>query len=568
MIAHIACLRVSFDPGVRRPQSRRYVGMRNKTRHVLLLSTLLVSASCGGSTQSNKLGAMHASGAPQAATSSDDMTYAGESEAPMAERSYAPTGRSAIAANASSMPAPSPTTALTEDYAATNENSFHAPSKQAFSTFSIDVDTASYSNTRRFLISGHMPPTSAVRVEEFINYFSYDYADPAKDVPFAVHSETTTAPWNPKHELLRIGLQGQRIDNSELPQRNIVFLIDVSGSMSNADKLPLLREGFKMLTKTLGEEDHVSIVVYAGAAGAVLLPTSGANQDAIMGALDKLKSGGSTNGGQGIQLAYKLAEQNFDPNAINRVILASDGDFNVGMTNKDALIELVEEKRKSGVYLSVLGFGRGNLKDATMEQIADKGNGNYSYIDSAREAQKVLVDEGGSTLVTIAKDVKIQVEFNSAAVKSYRLIGYENRMLAKEDFDNDKVDAGELGPGHSVTALYEVEPKAGKGNQPMATVKLRYKRPDSQKSELLTHNISPKRGAFAQASQDMRFATSVAGFGLLLRNSKHRGTLTWRGLQAMAEDAVGNHKSEHRQEFLELIGAARKLAGPKAQLAK
>ena len=465
------------------------------------------------------------------------------------------------------MPAPQAPSSASDEYATIAENTYKTSEEQAFSTFSIDVDTASYSNTRRFLKSGHLPPAGAVRIEEFVNYFGYEYEGPTKDVPFAVHSETTVAPWNSKHEILRIGLQGQRRDNSELPQRNLVFLIDVSGSMSNADKLPLLREGFKMLTKTLGEEDYVSIVVYAGAAGAVLLPTSGANQGAIMGALDKLQSGGSTNGGQGIELAYKLAEQHFEPNAINRVILASDGDFNVGMTNKDALIALIEEKRKTGIYLSVLGFGRGNLKDATMEQIADKGNGNYSYIDSAREAQKVLVDEGGSTLITIAKDVKIQVEFNKAAVKSYRLIGYENRMLAKEDFDNDKVDAGELGPGHSVTALYEVERKAGQAGKPLAAVKLRYKRPNSSKSERLTHDISETSGAFAKASQDMRFAISVAGFGLLLRNSKHRGTLSWDALGAMAEEAVRDHKSEHRQEFLELIGLARKLAGPKAQLA-
>ena len=296
---------------------------------------------------------------------------------------------------ASPTAAVAPAPVSTESYARVDENQVRTSSEQAVSTFSIDVDTAAYSNARRFLTSGHLPPANAVRIEEFINYFSYAYPDPVNDVPFAVHSEVTTAPWNSQHELVRIGLQGVRMDNSELPRRNLVFLVDVSGSMSNADKLPLLREGFKMLTRTLGEEDYVSIVVYAGAAGAVLLPTSGANQEAILGALDKLQSGGSTNGGEGIKLAYKLAEQNFEPDAINRVILASDGDFNVGMTNKEALIELVEAKRKSGVYLSVLGFGSGNLKDATMEQIADKGNGNYSYIDSAAEARKVLVDEGG-----------------------------------------------------------------------------------------------------------------------------------------------------------------------------
>ncbi len=522
--------------------------MWNTTRPLLLLlSSLLLSAGCGGSHHEQK---------SHIATRSP-ASYADESAMRGA----------AIASQDAPMSVPAH-----ESYAQVQENSYKETQEQAFSTFSIDVDTAAYSNTRRFLHSGHLPPSHSVRVEEYINYFQYDYAGPVAKPngempPFAVHSETTTSPWNAANELVRIGIQGERIATSELPPRNLVFLIDVSGSMGAADKLPLLREGFKMLTQTLGEEDFVSIVVYAGAAGAVLLPTSGADKEAIMGALDRLRSGGGTNGGEGISLAYKLAEQNFRPEAINRVVLASDGDFNVGMTNKDALISLVEKKREHGVYLSVLGFGRGNLKDATMEQIADKGNGNYSYIDSAREARKVLVDEGGATLVTIAKDVKVQVEFNPKAVESYRLIGYENRVLAKEDFDNDRVDAGELGAGHSVTALYEVVPTESRGSEQLATVQLRYKRPDKQESERLSHSIDGTAVTFENASQDMRFATSVAGFGLLLRNSKHAGKLDWETLQVMAETAVADHKSEHRREFLTLVDTARSLSGSRPKLA-
>jgi Ca-activated chloride channel family protein len=447
------------------------------------------------------------------------------------------------------------------------ENQYNNTAQNAVSTFSIDVDTAAYSNVRRYLRSGSLPPTAAVRIEEFINYFSYDYKGPGENAPFSIHTEAAAAPWAKGHQLLKVGLQGFRMDTSDLPKRNLVFLVDTSGSMSSHDKLPLLKEGFKMLAQTLREEDRISIVAYASAAGAVLLPTSGYDQESIMNALDNLSSGGSTNGGQGIELAYKLAEQNFDPDAINRIILASDGDFNVGMTSKDALIDLIEEKRKSGVYFSALGFGRGNLNDATMEQLADKGNGNYSYIDSAAEAQKVLVDEGGSTLITIAKDVKVQVQFNDKAVESYRLIGYENRMLKKEDFENDKVDAGELGPGHSVTALYEVVLKPDSGAKKLVDVHLRYKRPDSNKSQLIVHSEAVTRSKLGRGSREMRFATAVAGFGLLLKKSEHKGSLTWKQLQGMAEEAVGQHKSKHRQEFLELVGVAARIAGPQAQLA-
>ncbi len=455
-----------------------------------------------------------------------------------------------------------------ERYAHIDENRYQDTQTQSVSTFSIDVDTASYANTRRFLLSKQLPPASAVRIEELVNYFSYNYEGPSGDQPFAIHTELSSAPWATGHQLLKIGVQGRRIDTASLPKRNLVFLIDVSGSMSSPNKLPLLKKGFEMLVETMREEDHVSIVVYAGAAGAVLLPTSGADRSTILGSLDKLQSGGSTNGAQGIELAYALAAENFDPEAINRIILASDGDFNVGMTSTEELVALIEKKRESGVYLSILGFGEGNLNDETMETLADKGNGNYSYIDSAREAKKVLVDEGGSTLVTIAKDVKIQVDFNRDAVESYRLIGYENRTMDNEDFDNDQADAGELGPGHTVTALYEIEPKTGSTASQLLELRLRYKLPGQSGSLLTAQKVANRSVAFASASPEMRFAASVAGFGLLLKDSGYKGSLNWAQLQEMAVKAVAKSQDPLRQEFLELIGIARALDGQSAQLAR
>lgn len=525
--------------------------MQNMTRYSIVLASLLGGAACGGSqARPGPGGVVRAERTP--------------------ERMAAYQAEPASAAGAYDMAADSDDAGADvsgERYAGVPENQYKNTTQSAVSTFSIDVDTAAYSNTRRYLRSHRLPPASAVRIEEFINYFGYDYKDPTADVPFSIHTELSAAPWARGHQLLKVGLQGYRMHESELPKRNLVFLIDTSGSMSSHNKLPLLKEGFRMLAKTMREEDRISIVAYAGSAGAVLLPTSGEEQETILAALDRLSSGGSTNGGQGIQLAYKLAAENFDPDAINRIILASDGDFNVGMTNKEALIELVKEQRKGGVYFSVLGFGSGNLNDATMEQIADKGNGNYSYIDSAAEARKVLVDEGGSTLITIAKDVKIQVQFNDKAIQSYRLIGYENRMLAKQDFENDKVDAGELGPGHSVTALYEIVLRPGTSADKLVDVRLRYKLPDAQESKLLVHSEAVANKKLGRASSEMRFATAVAGFGLLLKKSAHKGSLTWRQLQGMAEEAVGQHASKHRQEFLELVGIAAKLAGPEAQIA-
>lgn len=513
--------------------------MPNISRHPFLLGSLLLASACGGSkaqqTQS------HAPGYPVSAAESYSEVASSMDDSTSAHR---------------------------ERYASIEENEPQETVAEAVSTFSIDVDTASYANVRRFLRGGALPPANAVRIEEMVNYFQYDYEGPTSNQPFAIHTELSTAPWAVNHQLLKIGVQGLRIDNSALPKRNLVFLIDVSGSMSSHNKLPLLKEGFEMLVKTMREEDRVAIVVYAGAAGAVLLPTSGADQESILAAIDKLQSGGSTNGAQGIELAYALAEQSFDEDAINRVILASDGDFNVGMTSQEALAKLIAKKRASGVYLSVLGFGDGNLNDATMEMLADTGNGNYSYIDSAMEAKKVLVDEGGSTLVTIAKDVKIQVEFNPDAVKSYRLIGYENRMMSNEDFDNDTADAGELGPGHSVTALYEIETSAASRNQKLVELRLRYKLPRETESKLIVHEVENQIRDFEVASEDLRFASAVAGFGLLLKDSAHKGDLNWSRLQAMAQRAVASDASPHRLEFLELVGIARRLAGGDQAIAK
>ncbi|MGL1889736.1 MAG: von Willebrand factor type A domain-containing protein, partial [Reichenbachiella sp.] len=392
----------------------------------------------------------------------------------------------------------------TEEYDGINENIFHNAKTKPLSTFSIDVDAASYSNMRRFITNGQQPPKDAVRIEEMINYFNYDYAQPKGDVPFSVNTEIAVAPWNPKHQLVHIGLQGKEVDTEGLPASNLVFLLDVSGSMNNADKLPLLKSGFKLLVQQLRPEDRVAIVVYAGAAGVVLPSTSGDRKGDILKALDQLEAGGSTAGGAGIRLAYKIAKDNFKIGGNNRIILATDGDFNIGESSNASMEELIEEKREEGVFLTVLGFGTGNYKDSKMETIADKGNGNYAYIDNILEAKKVLVNEFGGTLFTIAKDVKLQVEFNPNLVQAYRLIGYENRALRDEDFNDDKKDAGELGSGHTVTALYEIIPvgvdreftavdplKYQESNATSAAtssellnIKLRYKAPDGTKSML------------------------------------------------------------------------------------
>lgn len=469
----------------------------------------------------------------------------------------------------------------TEDYATVNENIFHDAQKIPLSTFSIDVDAASYSNVRRFITSGQKPPQDAVRIEEMINYFDYEYAQPKNDHPFSINTEISVAPWNEKHKLVHIGLQGREIAKENLPASNLVFLIDVSGSMADENKLPLLKTSFKMLTKELREQDRIAIVVYAGAAGVVLPSTSGANQRAILDALDNLEAGGSTAGGAGIKLAYAIAKENFIKGGNNRVILATDGDFNVGESSNGGMERLIEEKRKEGVFLTALGFGMGNYKDSKMEILADKGNGNYFYIDTILEAQKALVKEFGGTLFTIAKDVKLQIEFNPARVQAYRLIGYENRLLNDEDFNDDKKDAGELGSGHSVTALYEVIPVGVKSNfskvddlkyqspkkQPttntsneILTVKFRYKKPDSNTSQLIEHPLVDESIALSQASENFRWSAAVAGFGMLLRESEYVKDYRYEDVVLLAQQARGVDKEGYRAEFIRLVESVRLLA--------
>jgi Ca-activated chloride channel family protein len=463
----------------------------------------------------------------------------------------------------------------TEEYDGIDENIFHDPARKPMSTFSIDVDAASYSNVRRFVNNGQRPPKDAVRIEELINYFDYDYPQPTGDDPFSITTEIAEAPWNRKHQLIHIGLQGKIIRTENLPPSNLVFLIDVSGSMDEPNKLPLLKASFKMLVQQLRKEDRVAIVVYAGAAGLVLPSTPGVQKNKILDALDNLQAGGSTAGGEGIRLAYHVARENFLSNGNNRVILATDGDFNVGESSNASMERLIEEKRKEGVYLTVLGFGMGNYKDSKMEVLADKGNGNYAYIDNILEAQKVLVNEFGGTLFTIAKDVKLQIEFNPTKVKAYRLIGYENRMLRDEDFNNDQKDAGELGSGHAVTALYEIIPvgveseffsidplkyqasipsPASEGNEIM-TVKFRYKRPSEDVSRLLTGTLVDRAEASRNASDNFRWSAAVAAFGMLLRDSPYANNFSWAELRQLAIQAKGPDAEGYRQEFISLLKA-------------
>lgn len=473
-------------------------------------------------------------------------------------------------------PPPESLTKSAEEFDRIEENAFVAVADDPLSTFSIDVDTAAYANVRRYLSDGVLPPVDAVRIEELVNYFSYDYPAPVGQ-PFEVDTEVSACPWNDDHLLARVGLQGQVIDQSEVPARNLVFLLDVSGSMNSPDKLPLLKRGLGLLVNHLRPEDKVSIVVYAGASGVVLQPTSDKRQ--VMDALARLQAGGSTNGGAGIVAAYRLAEQTFIKGGINRVLLATDGDFNVGVSSRTDLLDLIEEKRKSGVFLSVLGFGAGNVKDSTMEQIADKGNGNYAFIDTFDEAKKVLVEEAGATLVTIAKDVKIQVEFNPQEVSSYRLVGYENRKLAHADFNDDTKDAGEIGAGHSVTALYEIVPSHGNAEDhvdplkyqkerdltasassgELMNVKIRYKQPNGSTSQLITHPVQIDDKSMSNTSADFRFAAAVAEFGMLLRRSSHRGKASYDHVLSAASGALGQDRHGHRKGFVKLAEQAKQL---------
>ena len=469
----------------------------------------------------------------------------------------------------------------TEAYGRIVENPFLGVVQNPLSTFSIDVDTASYANVRRFLNQGTLPPPDAVRIEEMVNYFSYDYAPPDGATPFSVHIEVAGCPWAPEHRLARVGLKGWEMAADERPASNLVFLLDVSGSMRPQNKLPLVKKAMRFLVKQLGEKDRVAIAVYANASGLVLPSTSCDDQRAVLQAIKRLESGGSTNGGQGIQLAYDVATQNFIDGGVNRVILATDGDFNVGVTNQGELVRLIEDKAKSGVFLTVLGFGMGNVKDSTLEKLADKGNGSYAYIDTFLEAKKVFGQQLGATLVTIAKDVKIQIEFNPAQVGAYRLIGYENRILAAEDFNDDTKDAGEIGAGHTVTALYELVPAGQEVDLPsvdplryqrhtrltraadtdeLFTLKLRYKDPDADASQLLSFTIKDDDVPFEQASEDLKFAASVAGFGMILRQSEHKGTATLDGVLEIAEEGLGDDRYGYRREFIELVRKAKALS--------
>jgi Ca-activated chloride channel family protein len=466
-----------------------------------------------------------------------------------------------------------------ESYDNIVENDWFETLDKPLSTFSVDVDAASYSNVRRFLTSGQLPPVDAVRIEELINYFDYDYPDPRGAHPFSITTEVADAPWNTRHKLVHIGLQGKRLDMKQLPPANLVFLIDVSGSMNEPDKLPLLKDSFRMLVEQLREEDRVAIVVYAGAAGLVLPSTSGANKEAILCAIDKLEAGGSTAGAAGIQLAYQVAQRSFMRSGNNRVILATDGDFNVGITSEGALTRFIEQKRRSGLFLTVLGFGQGNLKDSTMEMLADKGNGHYAYIDNIVEGQKVFVNEIGATLLTIAKDVKLQVEFNPARVASYRLVGYENRVMQDRDFDDDTKDAGEIGAGHSVTALYEIElrDEHGRGkprkytdvfvrddarrSAELLTVSFRYKRPDESESRLLAVAVRDRNTRFGNTSANFRFSAAVAEFGMLLRESDQAGNATMEQVIRTADAARGRDEHGYRAEFINLAETAQALMG-------
>ena len=472
----------------------------------------------------------------------------------------------------------------TEEYATVHENIFLETVKNPLSTFSIDVDNASYSNMRRFINHGQRPPKDAVRIEEMVNYFTYDYPQPTGDDPFSINTEISECPWNSKHRLVHIGLQGKKISTDDLPPSNLVFLIDVSGSMNTPERLPLVKAGFKLLVNELRPQDRVSIVVYAGATGVVLPSTAGDKKAAIMAAIEKLEAGGSTAGGAGIQKAYELAEENFMEEGNNRVILATDGDFNVGVSSNAAMERLIEEKKETGVFLTVLGFGMGNYKDSKMEILANKGNGNYAYIDNILEAKKVFVNEFGGTLFTIAKDVKLQLEFNPAKVKGYRLIGYENRMLRNEEFHDDKKDAGELGSGHTVTALYEIIPAGQEGSpylqkvdslkyqssgtidpaayssKELFTLKLRYKKPDGNRSKLIEKAVFDDQTPLEKTSNNFRFSAAVASFGMLLRDSEFKGSASLADVLKMAKEAKGEDEEGYRAEFIQMVRSTQLVA--------
>jgi Ca-activated chloride channel homolog len=479
--------------------------------------------------------------------------------------------------NHSYRPLPRSESYNTESYTTIRENAFLSPRQNPLSTFSIDVDEASYTNCRRYISSGSLPPADAVRIEELVNYFDYAYSQPRGNDPFSITAEMSECPWNRENRLIHIGLQGKTIDFGEMAPLNLVFLVDVSGSMGDPNKLPLVKSTLKMLAARMRTRDRISLVVYAGAAGLVLPSTPGNEKERILEALDRLEAGGSTAGGEGIRLAYKIARENRTEKGINRILLATDGDFNVGVSSDAEMTRLVEEERKHGAYLTVLGFGTGNYKDSRMEAIADNGNGNYFYIDNVHEARKVLVTELTSTLCTIARDVKIQIEFNPLKVKGYRLIGYENRKLAMEDFNNDRKDAGELGAGHTVTALYEIIPAGSSQPLPgvdplryqettanhsekysteLMTVKFRYKHPADTVSRLITQALTNRFTPLDKSSDNFRFSAAVASFGQILRGSAYKGNATMQDVISLAESAKGTDSNHYRSGFIEMVKTA------------
>ncbi|NND97135.1 MAG: DUF3520 domain-containing protein [Pirellulaceae bacterium] len=541
----------------------------------LALMGLLVAAVGCGSKSNTSIGT---------AARTDDM-------APMSKRAAAPSAIVDFESESAEMPDMAPDEGVGPGMAGDQhdkivENPFMRVLDHPLSTFSVDVDTASYSKVRQHLLGyGRLPRPDAVRIEELVNYFAYDYQPPTTDQsePFATHIAIAQAPWNPKHRLARVALKGRVMDNNVRPASNLVLLVDTSGSMKSPNKLPLLQRALGLLLQQLNENDRVAVVAYAGSAGLVLDSTPATEQSTIMRSFSRLKAGGSTNGGQGLQLAYQIARDNFVAGGTNRILLCTDGDFNVGQTSDDQLVTMVEKESKSGIDLTVLGFGMGNLNDAMLEQISGKGNGNYAFIDTFNEARKVLQDQLAGTLVTIAKDVKIQVEFNPAHVAAYRLIGYENRMLESEDFNDDKKDAGEIGAGHAVTALYEIiptgteidadiakvdqlkyqqapKPSAASQSGELLTLKLRYKLPGEDESKLLEHVVMDSGASFDQADTEFQFAAAVAGFGMLLRESEHGGDWTYDAVAEVAGGAVGSDPFGLRQEFLEMVTSANTLA--------
>ncbi len=569
-------------------------------RSCALLGMVVVSIGCGGSRYTTAEVGM-GPGAPPAVVY-DPGTPDGRHPPAAPPAHHAPAAEMAMTMEAEAMADEAPRQQVrahrtepsrnTEQYERAPETGFVSVHDEPLSTFSVDVDTASYSNVRRFLMHGQQPPPEAVRVEEMLNYFSYRDAEPRGDHPIAVTTELAESPFG-RRTLVRIGIKARNLEQREDDRpraRNLVFLVDVSGSMQDRNKLPLLVRSLELLTEQLGENDRVSIVTYAGSSGVLLEPTRGDRSRRILDALHGLRAGGSTHGSAGIEDAYRMAERHRIRGGINRVILATDGDFNVGVTSRGGLERLIEEKRERGIFLTVLGFGMGNLKDATMEMLADKGNGNYAYIDTEREARKVLVQEMQATLDTVAKDTKIQVELNPARVARYRLIGYDNRRLENRDFNDDRRDAGDMGDGHSITALYELELRDGSGgdraevdplryqqdrrprpsakSDELMMVKIRYKRPDEDHSRLLSTPVTGRTERLSKASEDMRFATAVAGFGLVLRGSAHTGDVRLRDVERLAEGALGDDRNGYRRELVELVGRARELMGEYVEFAE